>query len=393
MSSLEQFKAQHSFTLVASQFGYHFSPNKTNICPACNKATFSIFNNDTRYKCFRPNCELNKTGDIFNFLQFIGISNSFKESLELLNINQSSKTNSILNEVYRIYLDEFKETTKGKQYLLNRGYNLAKIDVGYAPSYSILSHKLNNHIDNLKKYYLINDKDEDYFRDRLIFPIRNYSNKIVHFHSRDLSNNPNAIRWMGTKKREDRNIDYLWRGNIEYKSKAIFLTEGISDGLSLLSWDLPVVSTLSIQGDFIELLKPFNDLEELHCIFDNDKQTVNNSSLSGTYKSWEFIIPKLVSLKLLRPSLNIYCMMPPNKNNIKDLNDWFNVSTKEEFYTYYTENTLSIEEFIFKYFHPRIDYYKHLIKLSQHSLPLRHKLKSYIDSNFNDYIDFINLIL
>lgn len=398
MTTLTQFKTKHSFTEVAGRFGYHFSPNKTNICPCCNKNTFSVFNNDTRYKCFRPACDLNKVGDIFNFLQILGISSSFKESISLLNLETSNtvKQNkvSILDTVFDLYKEQYTNSVKAQEYLIHRGYSTKKIEVGYAPAdVYFLRDRLEPQLEVLKSYSLVNDNYEDYFKDRLIFPVRDLSNKIVHFHSRDISNDPNiTLRWLASKRRDTSNINYLWRGHIEKNSKALFLTEGISDGLSLVNWDLPTVSTMSIQADFTTLLQPFTNLEELHCIFDNDRHSISTNKSSYTYKSWEVVLPKLISLKLARPNLTIYCLMPPSLPNVKDLNDFTLTVSKKEFQDYYSKNTLSLPEFTFKFFF-RPDYYKSLIQLSKDNLTLQQKLLSVIDNEYNNWLEFIYKIL
>ena len=397
MSTLSQFKTKHSFTEVAARFGYHFSSNKTNICPCCNKSSFSVFANDTKYKCFRPTCELNKAGDIFNFLQVIGVSSNFKESISLLNLESSNfkvdKTN-ILDTVFDLYKQEYKNYYKAEKYLLNRGYNPKKVEVGYAPADPhFLIYKLPNDLDLLKSYFLINDNNEDYFRDRLIFPIRDLSNKIVHFHTRDISDNLNvSLRWLASKRRDTSNINYLWRGHIEKNSKAIFLTEGISDGLSLVNWDLPTVATMSIQADFSTLFKPFVQLKELHCIFDNDRNSITPNKVSYSYKSWEIVLPKLIELKLSRPTLNIYCFMPPPAPNIKDLNNFTQTLTKQQFQDYYSKHTLSLSDFIIKFFF-RPDYYKVLVKLSQYEESLRNTLLELVNNDYNNWLEFIYKIL
>jgi hypothetical protein len=395
MITLEQFKTQHSFTQVASQFGYHFTLNKINYCPICNKHSFSIYNNDTRYKCFRPSCELNKTGDIFNFLEIVGLSSNFKDSLKLLDISSSTnyqpkKQNSILNRVFSLYKEEFNKSLEAQDYLKSRGYNLNKFEVGYAPNNKFyLSELLPSNSDELLKYHLIKLNGEDYFQNRLVFPIRTLDNYIIHFHSRDLSNSSElTLRWMASKKRETSNIDYLWRGHIESKSKAIFLTEGISDALSLLTWDLPVVATMSIQADIAKLFSSFHNLEELHCIFDNDRQIISNHKSSYTYKSWEHILPQLINLKLQRPNLQIFCFMPPPTNGVKDLNDYCKLVSKSEFQSNYNESTLSLEDFTIKHFFKK-SYYKRLLELCKYSKSLQVKLESLVESNYSSWIDFI----
>lgn len=396
MHTLNQFKANYSFTEVVSRFGYHFSTNKNNICPCCGKITFSVYNNDTKYKCFRPNCILNKPGDIFNFLENMGISEGFKNSLNLLEINTSNSSNkpntSILDKVFTLYKKCFYDSSEAQNYLSNRGCNINKIEVGYAPSNPyFLRDNLPTNLNELRRYHLIKDNEKDYFNNRLIFTIRDLNNKLVHFHGRDISNK-STLRWMGSKKREDRNIDYLWRGHIEKKSPALFLTEGISDAISLVNWDIPTVATMSIQADFIKLFQPFTDLDELHCIFDNDRQSINNSKFSDTYKSWEHVLPKLIDLKLTNPKLKIYCMMPPTYNGIKDLNDWISNLSKKQFQDYYIKHSLDLGEFTFNLYKDRLEYGNKLILLSQYYPKLKQLMSEYISNCYDHWIDYAILL-
>jgi hypothetical protein len=90
----------------------------------------------------------------------------------------------------------------------------------------------------------------------------------------------------------------------------VYLTEGYPDTLSLHNMGLPAIGTLGLQG-LLHHYHKLVGLEEIICMYDCDVHQDNHPHYPGEYKSWRVIIPQLIELQVLLPTLRIsICMVP-----------------------------------------------------------------------------------
>lgn len=277
--------------------------NYIGLCPFHKEKTpsFSINEEKGFYKCF--GCGV--SGDVITFLEDYR-NMSFEEAVEYLatkaNISlQYSKRereeDKIIDMLYKInedanifFTDSIKNSKTAIEYLKKRSISpktAKKYNLGYAP---LSWNNLKNYL--LKKSYseelllkagLIKKKDEksesyDVFRNRLMFPIYNTSNKIVGFSGRSLDNND--PKYLNTKENEIfKKRKLLFGLNIlkkETDRKKIILVEGNIDVLSLyqngVNYAVANLGT-SFTVEQADILK--NLSETIYICYDGDKAGKN----------------------------------------------------------------------------------------------------------------------
>lgn len=308
---LRVFKARHSLVELSGKYldlELH-SSGIWQTCPACNGASKFIINNDRTYKCMQPRCDLHRSGDIFNLFAWKG--HSFKEACDILDIQCDGSTQSRLNtdleEIYEECKIELLKTPAAIDYISKR-YKVTLEDL-YTKYYDI------GYADKLPKL--------GFNSPRIVFPIYSIDGRLQHLHTRAIDPD-NPVRWLPTKTGSLGNstlsfAHYMWNWQLYRETKHLFVTEGISDGLSLTKLGLPTVSLLSLMGPLDEMLNRFTNLESVVCVFDNDQVPAGEK---GKYKSWDNLITKLLSYGYSNPKVKVWCVVPPNTIGIKDVNDW-----------------------------------------------------------------------
>lgn len=323
----------------------------TDNCPFCNKRNKWFTNQDKGGKCFSPSCFSNQStnklkdvidiyslyhncskGDSIKYLSK-GYVVGFKPNNEYFDFNQRLAT---------FYHNQLLTNNEAKQYLLNRGiteYLIRAFSLGFAPT--DIKQYLNKGFtkEELEKFGLLKGNNYIYFRDRIIFPVIDINNNIVHFQGRYIyeipleDNGEEAFpKYLSTKGYKDYPTIpyYLFQENRlkTYDSKKpLYITEGIPDCLSLVKVGLQSVGLFGLTG-LTNHAHKLDKFETICICGDNDTFTDVNTG-KREYKSWKVLLPQIKELQLLLPNTAIRLFRPPyviaNKP-VKDINDF--VETK-----------------------------------------------------------------
>ena len=230
--------------------------NFSGLCPFHKEKTpsFIVSPDIQRYKCF--GC--GETGDIFNFVQKIE-NIDFVESLEKLakeagvdlkRFEKDSKYKRLEDINYlstKYFYNQLKASTTAMKYVQERGFSddsIKNFGIGYTPKYP----KLLDYIQKDTKYSkqellqsgLFVEKEgkiREKFRDRIMFPIRSSSGKVIAFSGRVLPGNDWGPKYMNSPetplfhKKDNLFGQYESRQEIRKQDLAI-LCEGQTDVIS-----------------------------------------------------------------------------------------------------------------------------------------------------------------
>ena len=230
--------------------------NFSGLCPFHKEKTpsFIVSPDIQRYKCF--GC--GETGDIFNFVQKIE-NIDFVESLEKLakeagvdlkRFEKDSKYKRLEDINYlstKYFYNQLKASTTAMKYVQERGFSddsIKDFGIGYTPKYP----KLLDYIQKDTKYSkqellqsgLFVEKEgkiREKFRDRIMFPIRSSSGKVIAFSGRVLPGNDWGPKYMNSPetplfhKKDNLFGQYESRQEIRKQDLAI-LCEGQTDVIS-----------------------------------------------------------------------------------------------------------------------------------------------------------------
>ncbi|MGL4952132.1 MAG: DNA primase [Mycoplasma sp.] len=283
------------------------------ICPFHDDKNASLSVNEQKkvYKCF----SCNNGGDVFTFVknyekisyykailkvselsnldknllqQITSISNEISINSELIEINEMA------NKYFKLFLKK-EENNFAMEYLNKRGLNseiIEKFDIGYAPDDSKIIIDLVANQDDIvagaKKFKyskikeaglsnLINSGEYlSFFRNRIIFSIKNENNEIVGFSGRAI--NDEQPKYLNTATTEifNKNEILYNLNNLENELdvETLFLVEGFMDVIALYKIGVKnVVATMGVafsKNHMNTLSKLFN-LKNIILCFDNDE--------------------------------------------------------------------------------------------------------------------------
>jgi DNA primase len=239
--------------------------NMLGLCPFHNEKTpsFTVSPQKNIYKCF--GC-----GEAGNPISFVMAHEglSFPEAIRYLakkygieleetgNREEHQKERQLIDSLYivnefalKYYQNQLVNTDLGKSiglsYFKERGFRedtIEKFGLGYAPGagdfFTKAARKKKYNTDFLKKVGLSNQYGKDFFRGRVMFPIKNLSGKVIGFGGRILGNNKKTAKYMNTPETEIYNKSKVLYG-IYYAKKSIrqndecILVEGYTDVISL----------------------------------------------------------------------------------------------------------------------------------------------------------------
>ncbi len=204
-----------------------------------------------------------------------------QESLHLVN-----------NYAMEYFQKQLLETDRGKSvglsYFKERGFlesTIEKFNLGYAPAgwdiFTKAAVQANYNIDFLKKLGLTTQKDKDFFRDRVIFPIHGLSGKVLAFAGRILQKDARGPKYLNSPETEIYHKSNILYG-IYFAKQAVrkldecMLVEGYTDVLSLHQAGIENVvasSGTSLTTGQVQLIKRFTP--NLKIIYDGDKAGIN----------------------------------------------------------------------------------------------------------------------
>jgi len=222
--SIDRLKEQASISAVVGR--YVKLDNKGQACcPFHNENTpsFRVTENKGLYKCF--GC--GESGDSFAFVQKhanMGFADAVKEVAEIMNfsleyeemtpekkvaMDELSQMIELNEQVASWFQNKLLESSQAKDYLAKRGYSVEdaiKMELGFAPdSWDWLKNKM---IDAGKlplaiKLGLVVNKEEklyDFFRDRIMFVVRDGRGKARGFSGRYIGENDKAPKYLNSKE-------------------------------------------------------------------------------------------------------------------------------------------------------------------------------------------------
>lgn len=378
---------------VASISGLHpnLKAHGACICPFCGRTGKGYVTADQQFKCYSSKCEvrgdvidvyrelngIHGKGSLFQALDGLekeyGLGGDFK-ALETERI----KIYEAALEIYQFILFT-KDGKEARDYLHSRGFDDLTIQmygIGYAPpggcltSYDLKLIHLRNH--NL------HDRGKDYFLNRIIFPIRNTSGRVVHMVGRYLGEVPKDSKgedkWPRYKDSKagpgigSTKSHLVFEDCIKYYGDTVILTEGYPDALTLRKHGYPVLGLLGVEG-LTKQAHKFEKFKELLVVADNDYFDTDHPNYPNEYKSWRRLIPQLYELQLVLPKLNIKWKMVPEGGRTstgviytcKDVNDWFQRSGGISKSVLYTANGLV--ETLIERWGPDISRHQELLRL------------------------------
>ena len=285
-------------------------------CPFHNEKTpsFNVSDEKGLFHCF--GCKVG--GNAITFLMKYK-NLTFREAInELsafagLNINFQSpvdfkKKNDLLSlffEANVFFKDSLKLNKVAYQYISSRIKNndvISNFEIGYCPSDEELIKFLDQKgfgLEEIKKTdLLIRNSQNQYFgrfKNRLIFPIFNFSEKIVGFGGREINGN-SKIKYINSQESEifkKSEILFGLKQNQESirKNKIIILVEGYMDVISLAENDINLaVASMGTSLSKTQILKMWNLSNIPYICFDGDEAGRNSSKIIAT-KILEFLVP------------------------------------------------------------------------------------------------------
>ena len=298
-------------------------------CPFHNEKTpsFSVSPTKGIYKCF--GC--GKGGNAINFVMEIG-GLSYPEALKQLasKYNIEFEETKLTKEDIKIKNDKdgvflissyankfFKkglwETEEGKiiglNYYIQRGFSkdiIKKFELGYSPKQrNALTKKAIN--DSYQRKFLElsglsffnNNNGVDRFNNRVIFPIHNYSGKVVGFGGRALSKSHKA-KYLNSPENpiyhKSKILYGLYFAKMSIaKNNACYIVEGYTDVISM--HEIGVENVVSASGtalssEQINLIRRFT--KNIILLFDSDEAGINAS-----FKNIDLILKEGMNVKII----------------------------------------------------------------------------------------------
>jgi DNA primase len=384
-------KEQENFASLAQKFGFDLQEGY-NTCPFCNKHKKLAVNHKS-YHCFVAGCKGEKKGDIFDFLMKTEVARDFNDAYNLVlkalgyevdykKIRKARSTReSILEKAFEVYNQA--TTTKTWDYLFSRSLSksLWDIPIGHSGSRTLLQERGFTR-EELEKSGLLSSSGKELFYNHVIFPIFDSKGRLVHLQGRNLDSNP-TLRWINTRSDDySPSISHFLFNANNLSSENVFLTEGVTDGMTLIE-TLGKESVVSCFGTnpYLYVSHSLLNRESLTACFDND---VFLEGEQRTLKSWSSVLKPLLELKR-QLNIPLYCVMPPNKPRIKDINDWWNRGNITE--SSLKEQRVEIFDFVLQNF-PTPAFHGQLIRHIEtwEDNILKEKLENQIKDSTIDYL-------
>ena len=334
------------------------------LCPFHSEKTPSFVASRKKqiFKCF--GC--GESGNVISFVMKYKNLN-FVESIKFLaskvgiEVDSDVKNNG-LDEYYNILVDSakyfyinLKKNNQIKKYLVDRGLKdstITKFGLGYSPNFfnSLKKYLLDKgyNIKVLLELGLVNNKNGKYydkFIDRIIFPIFNYSGRVIGFGGRVI--NDRLPKYLNSKEsvvfKKGSNLYAL---NFLLKSSKLFdsiiVVEGYMDCIALHNHGITnVVASLGTAFTFeqAKLLSKYTN--RIYLCFDGDDAGKN--AIIRTFDIFKNF--------LNQNSLEVYVIQ---FNGAKDPDEFLNKYGNEKFVDV-IKNSKTLVEYIFEFYKEKID--------------------------------------
>ena len=327
-------------------------------CPFHEEKTPSFNVNDSKglYHCF--GCKAG--GNVITFIQkyknfsfpetikylsnYLGIDFVYEDS-EKFNLN--TKLYRILNLANDLFVKNLKTNNYAINYLKSRKINLESIDkfqIGFCPNDEKVINYFSDFgisLEDLKKTDLfINKEDNNFFgrfKERITFPIFNYSNKIVAFGARSLG--ASKIKYINSQessifKKSEILFGLTQNYEVIKKNRELILVEGYMDVISMYQNNFKcALSSMGTSLSSNQINKLWNLVDVPFVCFDGD-QAGQESSKKIALKILEFLSPGKSFKFIVLPSEY-------------DPDSFFNKNNYQKFKSF-KDNSIGLAEFLWK---------------------------------------------
>ena len=267
------------------------------------------------YKCFVCNEGGNALNFIFNYHRLTNPNfsklDAIKEACTLANIelpaNYQPKNkelnippetrkyyemNDQVSKLYQAYLNSQKGQVAMKYLLEERHLNhklIQDFQIGYAPKDNVIKEalmKMGYTEVEILENSLLNSYSSDFFKDRIIYPIKNREGYIVGFSGRTLSDNqgPKYLNSSESaifqKSRLFYNLDKAKTSIL--KEKKLFIVEGFNDSISLskagYEYSIATMGT-ALTNDHVKILSDFQKFHDVKILYIADGDAAGRRAL------------------------------------------------------------------------------------------------------------------
>ena len=315
---LTQFNNRSKLSSLISKY-VQLSPRGNSFvgkCPFHNEKTPSFNVNDDKglFYCF--GCKVG--GNAITFIskyKNLSFSESIKFLADMLGIEISYENKEQLKKknnklfVYKLINDFFKKSLEKNKNALNyanlRIKNkqlISDFEIGFCPDDNELINFLKSEglsIEEIQETDLLikNRKNQFFgrFKDRLIFPIFSFSNKVVGFGGREINEN-SRIKYINSQesqifKKSELLFGFKQNSEVIRKEKKIILVEGYMDVISLAQSGIRfAVASLGTTLSKTQIQKMWNYSDTPLICFDGD-DAGRKSSKNIALKCLEFLVP------------------------------------------------------------------------------------------------------
>jgi DNA primase len=397
---IQALKATVSLTDVASAFDIAITKGDgREPCPFCHSHSAFKVTRNTYYICYK----CGRRGDIMNLLVDAGISKNYKEAYAA--IKEIGGSTEVATTVYRQSLNELEEIHSYfldqaklnpsiiEQFAASRGFSDLQTlsQVGYCPANVEPDYRLKQLLVKHSLWYdSFKSHEECAFANRIVFPIKNASGRVVHFTARAVDNNVER-RWLHSQSKPSIN-HYLYNLEEIYhqrKHDYVILTEGVTDCLALLQLGEPAVGCFGVNSPLVQHAWALKHISHLVAVFDRDKYPLGTER-AGEYKSWSGMTPALIELAL-DLNIPIFCCMVPDWSGVKDINDYLKIIdyNRAEFKRFLANNAVPLGEFAFELYKQRPKYHESLWRLAKQSDELKLCLRDYVEKRYACWSDYV----
>ena len=207
-----------------------------------------------------------------------------------------------INNFFKKSLEKNKNAFNYANLRIKNRQLISDFDIGFCPDDNELINFLKNEglsIDEIQETDLLikNRKNQLFgrFKDRLIFPIFNFSNKVVGFGGREINEN-SRIKYINSQeseifKKSELLFGFKQNSEVIRKEKKIILVEGYMDVISLAQSEIKfAVASLGTTLSKTQIQKMWNYSDTPFICFDGD-DAGRKSSKNIALKCLEFLVP------------------------------------------------------------------------------------------------------
>jgi DNA primase len=275
----------------------------------------------------------------------VSVSDGTSESYELM---------ELIVKYYRDQLKDHSSSERAVAYLKGRGISgeiAARYELGYAPpGWDNLLKKFGGSNDSkkrLEKLGMIINRDSggqyDRFRDRIIYPIRDYRGRVAGFGGRTMGDDtPKYLNSPETQIfHKGRELYGLYQARSQLKeTDRVFVVEGYMDVIALAQFDIGnVVATLGVAATADHLQRIYRNVNQVVFCFDGDE--------AGRTAAWRAME---IALGFLREGNQAFFIFMPEG---KDPDDFVRENGSEFFQK--QENFMPLSDYLFSTLTAKVD--------------------------------------